>query len=191
MNKIFVTSDLHFNHDREFVWGPRGFSSVQQMNESIIARWNSVVEMTDDVYALGDLCLGGGGEGALFDAKRLIEQLNGRLHIILGNHDTTPRITMYKLCQNVFDVQYADMIHYKGYHFFLTHFPCMTANLEKEHLKQCTIGLFGHTHQKDNFYQDIPFMYHVGMDSHNCTPVLLDDAIEEMKMQVEKCKEQL
>jgi calcineurin-like phosphoesterase family protein len=67
----------------------------------------------------------------------------------------------------------------------------MTANLEKESLKQCTINLFGHTHQTKNFYNDIPFMYHVGMDSHNCTPVLLDDAIEEMKNKVQECKEQL
>jgi hypothetical protein len=35
---------------------------------------------------------------------------------------------------------------------------------------------------------DMPFMYHVGVDSHNCYPVLLDDIIEEMHQKVEECK---
>jgi calcineurin-like phosphoesterase family protein len=83
------------------------------------------------------------------------------------------------------------MIHYKGYHFYLSHYPTFTSNLEKESLKQCTINLFGHTHQQDNFYQGIPYLYHVGMDSHDCYPVLLDNAIEDMKQEVKKCFEQL
>ena len=30
-------------------------------------------------------------------------------------------------------------------------------------------------------------MYHVGLDSHNCYPVLLDDIIQEMKDKVKEC----
>jgi calcineurin-like phosphoesterase family protein len=191
MSKIFICSDLHFNHDRQFVWGARGFNSVEEMNEAIIERHNNVVNPEDDVYICGDLCLGGGVEGITARNQALIERLNGHIHIVLGNHDTPARIEMYRFCKNVVEVCYATMIHYNGYHFFLSHYPCMTANLEKESLKQCTINLFGHTHQTKNFYNDIPFMYHVGMDSHNCTPVLLDDAIEEMKNKVQECKEQL
>ena len=37
---VFLTSDLHFNHDREFVWKVRGFDSVQEMNEAIIKNIN-------------------------------------------------------------------------------------------------------------------------------------------------------
>lgn len=190
MSKIFVTSDLHFNHNREFIYGARGFISVEEMNEAIVYRWNMTVSPEDDVYILGDLCLGGAGMNN--ENQKLLERLNGRLHIILGNHDTPSRIEMYRFCKNVTEEpKYADMLHYRGYHFYMSHFPTMTANLEKESLKQCTINLYGHTHQKDNFYQGIPFMYHVGMDSHNCYPVLLDDTIEEMKQEVNKCKEQL
>ena len=190
MSKIWLTSDLHFNHDREFVWGARGFCCVQDMNEAIIEHWNAIVAPEDDVYVLGDLCLGGAGMND--ENQKLIERLNGRIHIILGNHDTPARIKMYCFCKNVVEApKYADMLSYKGYHFYMSHFPTMTANLDRESLKQCTICLYGHTHQTDNFYQGIPFMYHVGQDSHNCTPVLLDDAIEEMKQEVQKCKEQL
>lgn len=181
----------HFNHNREFIWKPRGFQSVEEMNEAIVERHNSVVAPEDDVYVLGDLCLGGGGAEVLTRAKAFIESMNGKLHIILGNHDTPARVEMYKTCKNVVDIKYADMIHYRGYHFYLSHFPTLTANLEKESLKQCTINLFGHSHQTDNFYNDMPFMYHIGVDSHDCCPVLLDDAIEEMKNKVKECYAQL
>ena len=191
MSKIWLTSDLHFLHNKEFLYKPRGFDSVEEMNEAIIERHNVLVEDEDDVYICGDLCLGGGGEGALSAAKYLIERLSGKLHIILGNHDTPARIEMYKTCKNVVDIKYADMIHYKGYHFYLSHFPTITSNLEKESLKQCTICLYGHSHQKTNFYNEIPYIYHVGVDSHNCFPVLLDMIIEEMKLKVKECKEQL
>ena len=73
----------------------------------------------------------------------------------------------------------------------MSHYPTMTANLEKETLKACLINLYGHTHQKSNFYNDIPYMYHVGVDSHDCRPVLLDDAIEEMKAKARECFDQL
>ena len=49
------------------------------------------------------------------------------------------------------------------------------------------INLFGHTHQQKQFYEDMPYMFHVGMDSNNCTPVLLDDAIQIMHDETAKC----
>ena len=42
MGEIFFTSDLHFMHDREFIWGPRGFKDVYEMNEAIIARLDAI-----------------------------------------------------------------------------------------------------------------------------------------------------
>jgi calcineurin-like phosphoesterase family protein len=189
---IWLTSDWHFNHDREFIWKARGFSSVQEMNEAIIQRHNALVRPDDDVYVLGDSSLGGGDAQILATNKALIERLNGRLHIIRGNHDTDRRVAMYESCENVVGpVLYADMLHYNGYHFYLSHFPTLTSNLEKESLKQCTCNLFGHTHQTTNFHLDMPFMYHVGVDSHNCEPVLLDNIIEEMKMKVIECLKEI
>ena len=191
MSRIFVCSDLHLSHDRSFIWSARGFNSVEEMNEAIIERFNSKVSPEDEVYICGDLCLGGGELEILEKNMALIERLNGHIHVILGNHDTPARIAMYAMCKNVEEIVYATMIHYRGYHFYLSHFPTLTANLEKESLKQCTINLFGHTHSMDPFYNDMPFMYNIAMDAHNCYPVLLDDAIEEMKNKVKECKEQL
>lgn len=189
---IFLTSDLHFNHDREFIWKARGFKSVNEMNEKIIENFNSVVGKEDDVYILGDLCLGGGDAATLLKNKNLIEALNGKLHIIRGNHDTNTRVRMYESCTNVVSVvKWADMLSYKYYHFYLSHFPTITSNLEKESLRQCTCCLYGHTHQLTNFYLDMPMIYHVGVDSHNCYPVNIDDIITEMKAKVVECLDQL
>lgn len=183
MSKIWLTSDLHFLHNKEFLYKPRCFDSVEEMNEAIIERHNALVDDEDDVYICGDLCLGGGGEGALSAAKYLIERLNGKLHIILGNHDTPARIKMYKTCKNIVDIKYADMIHYKGYHFYLSHFPTLTANLDGDKpLKARVINICGHSHAEDKFIDmDKGLIYHAELDAHSCYPVLLDTIIEDIK----------
>ena len=53
------------------------------------------------------------------------------------------------------------------------------------------INLYGHTHQKSNFYMDNPTMYHVGVDSHNCYPVEINDIITDIKNQIDICKSYL
>lgn len=184
MSKIFVTSDLHFGHDRQFIWGARGFNSIDEMNEALVERWNKIVTDEDHVYVLGDLMLGDNEKGI-----DCLTQLNGILHIVLGNHDTSNRQKIYREIPQVDEIAWAIMLPYQKYHFFMTHFPCMTGNLEKESLKQMTLNLYGHTHQKDNFFEDRPYMYHVGVDSHNGVPVLLDDIIQEMKDKVKECVE--
>lgn len=182
---IWVSSDYHFCHDREFIWKARGFNSVDEMNEAIIANHNSLVKDDDEVYLLGDVMLGGAESRGIDFVKRL----KGRITIIAGNHDTPARRQKYaELGIPVYD---ALAFTYRKYHFYLSHYPTLTANLEKESLKQCTLNLFGHTHQKDKFFNDMPFMYHCGVDSHNCCPISLDSIIEDMKAKVDECKEQL
>jgi len=183
--RIWLTSDWHLGHDREFIWKARGFNSVEDMNWSIINKHNSRVLPDDDVYVLGDLTLGPATN------IELIEKMNGKLHIVRGNHDTDARWALYLNLPNVVEMKNAIYLKYKQHYFYMSHYPSMTGNLEKESLKQTTINLYGHTHQKDNFYLDMPFMYHVGIDSHFCLPVCLDDAIKEMYAKVEECKDLL
>lgn len=171
------------SHDREFIWKARGFNSIEEMNSTYISNWNSFIDSEDDVYILGDLMLG--------DKSNIsfLKELNGRIHIALGNHDTNTRQNMYLQLPNVVEMSWAIRLDYRKYHFLMTHWPCMTGNLEQESLKHGILNLFGHTHQKDNFFNDMPFMYHVGVDSHNGIPVLLDDIIEEMHAKVNECLE--
>ena len=183
MSRIFLTSDTHFGHDRAFLWSPRGFGNIKEHDEAIIKNWNSEITCDDEVYHLGDVMLGNNDYG-----MECLSKLNGQIKIIVGNHDTDTRIKLYETLPNVEILGWAYPLKYKKYHFLLSHHPTMTSNLEKApYLRMHLINLYGHTHQKTNFYNDIPFMFHVGMDSHNCAPILLDDAIEMMKKETQKC----
>lgn len=178
---IYLTSDLHFGHDRQFLYEPRGFNEISEHDERIIKNWNEKITSEDDVYILGDLMLGDNEHGI-----ECVKRLNGHLHIIYGNHDTDSRKKLYNELGIIHG--YADVIKYKKYIFYMSHYPTITSNLDDgESLHQKVINLYGHTHQKSNFYRDIPTMYHVGLDSHNNTPILLDDIIEDIKEKINEC----
>ncbi len=181
---IFITSDTHFGHDREFLYGPRGFTSIEEHDEEVVRRWNEVVSAEDTVYHLGDVMLGDNEHG--MDCLR---RLNGNIKIIRGNHDTDTRCKLYETLPNVELLPgWSTVIKYKKYNFYLSHHPTETSNLEKEpFLRAHLINLFGHTHQQSEFYKDIPFRFHVGQDSNDCRPILLDDAIEKMKECMRTC----
>jgi calcineurin-like phosphoesterase family protein len=187
---IYFTSDLHLGHDQEFIWGARGFNSVAEMNEKIITRWNSRITKEDDVYVLGDLVMGG------VENVELLKQLNGKIHIIYGNHDGPKKREAYAELENVVECGWANMIKYKKYNFYLSHYPTITDNEDIGEIvspKECVINLFGHTHQFDDFYDTNDGynfrMYHVGVDSHDCFPVPIDEVIEEIKMVFQKSKD--
>lgn len=183
MSKIFITSDTHFGHDRGFIYEPRGFTSIEEADEKVIENWNAVVGPDDIVYHLGDVMLGDNEHG-----MECLKRLNGQIKIIRGNHDTNVRWELYKTLPNVELLGWVEVIKYNKYQFYLSHHPTFTSNLEKEpHLRAHLINLYGHTHQREKFYQGIPFMFHCGLDSNNNTPVLLDDAIVLMKEEIEKC----
>ena len=57
-NKIWFTSDTHFFHDKVVEYSQRPFANVEEMNEEMIARWNSVVHQDGIVFHLGDFCFG-------------------------------------------------------------------------------------------------------------------------------------
>lgn len=179
---IWICSDWHANHDKPFIWEDRGFNNVDEMNKEIIRRHNELVLPEDEVYTLGDCCLG----GDLDFGKNFIESLNGKIHIIRGNHCTDKKAEMYLTCKNVLDVSYGTTLKYKKYHFFLSHYPCLTSNFDSEEpLKMKTISLCGHSHTKDCFADiDKGLIFHCEMDTNDCRPWLLDDIIEKIKERV-------
>lgn len=176
---IYFTSDLHLGHNKDFVYAARGFDNIEDHDAAIIERWNSVVKNEDTVYILGDLMLNDNEHGI-----KCLEQLNGIKFFIRGNHDTDTRLNLYMDEQgaNIAYLGDASILKYKGYRFYLSHYPTLTGNPGEDTLKH----LFGHTHQKTNFYENNNCMYHVGVDSHNCYPVSIDEIITELK---EKIKE--
>lgn len=189
---VYFTSDLHLCHDKDFVWQVRGFESIDEMNAEIIRRWNERVMPDDNVYVLGDLTLGNIDAGIA-----LIATLNGKLHIMRGNHDTDKKVERYLELPNVVEVKYADVLKYGKAVFWIGHYPTITANYDDDkpwakHL----VCLFGHTHQEQPFYNNNPYMFNVGMDAHNCTPISIEEIIEiirnkKQELNNEKAKENI
>ena len=79
----YYIADCHFYHEAlNERMDKRGFSSVEEMHTHMIEKWNARVRKNDEVVILGDFSYGRGEE-----TNRILEQLNGRLYLIRGNHD--------------------------------------------------------------------------------------------------------
>jgi len=175
--ELFFTSDTHLMHQPSFVWEPRGFTSVEEMNEAIVERWNAVVKPEDRVIHLGDVILNNTEKGLEY-----FRRLNGEICIVVGNHDGPKRQEELSKLPNVIILGYAHCFKYKKTTFYLSHYPTLTANYDDKYFSQHVINLHGHTHQRTNFLNPTnPFMYHVGVDSHNCTPVHIEEIITDIK----------
>ena len=81
---VWFTSDSHFYHANIIKYCNRPFASVEEMNEKLIENWNSVVGKDDLVWCLGDFCLGPDQKKHI---PELVSKLNGRINLVLGNHD--------------------------------------------------------------------------------------------------------
>jgi calcineurin-like phosphoesterase family protein len=81
----FYIADLHLMHERMLELQPRKFSNIEEHDETIVQRWNSVVRDGDIVKILGDVFMGLGpnSDRALW----LFSRLKGKKHLITGNHD--------------------------------------------------------------------------------------------------------
>lgn len=79
----YFIADCHFGHDKVRKLDGRSFSTVEEMDEVMIGRWNERIRSRkDEVVILGDLCMGKGEQ-----ANELLSRLNGRKYLITGNHD--------------------------------------------------------------------------------------------------------
>ena len=173
MGKIWFTSDLHFGHDKDFCYAPRGFDNVQEHDETILKNFNSVVNDEDDVYILGDLMLGPNPVQSIANIARL----KGHKHIIIGNHDTINKIKNYQEYCGIYHIDYATMIKYRKYSFYLSHYPTLCANYDDG---KKIWNLHGHTHSKEKF-SDFSQCYNVALDAHNNFPIEIEDIINDIK----------
>jgi calcineurin-like phosphoesterase family protein len=83
---MYFISDTHFHHSKVIDYSRRPYSSVEEMNQSLIDNWNKIVKPNDEIYHLGDF-----GFGNANSLQKIINSLNGKKHLILGNHDTNTR----------------------------------------------------------------------------------------------------
>ena len=182
---IYFTSDTHFGHDRDFIYGPRGFNSIAEHDQAVIERWNSLVTPEDVVYHLGDAMLGADHEYGL----NCLKQLNGDIYMIRGNHDTVTRWNeYYDVWPHITPIHYGYVLKAEGWKFYLCHYKTETSCLENmTPVKNHLINLHGHTHSKQKFEDDKPYQYNVALDAHNCFPVSIWQVQEDILNEVQKC----
>lgn len=163
---IFYTADLHF-HYKLFLPG-RPFASVEEMDEAMIRLWNETVTDEDTVYVVGDVGYNGG-----YVPGDALGRLQGRKHLIRGNHDTgfenAPKLFDY--FETVTDFNEIDD---GETHILLCHYPIL--------YRKRGYMIHGHLHQARGPEYDIlrqmPRMLNAGVDVNFYRPVTLAQLVE-------------
>lgn len=148
----FYIGDTHFG-DRGIAKYQSPFSDTRTMNDTIISNWNRKVRDTDHVYIVGDFSV-----NANIDFGKFLKRLNGRLHLICGNHD-------FILLQKKGYLKYfesVDMIKYikdRGENICLCHYPIAEwggrMNDVKHvyaHIHKNSTDVFKFMHERGNSY---------------------------------------
>ena len=170
MGEIWFSSDLHLNHDKDFVWKERGFSSVGEMNIALIDNFNECVRTQDTLYLLGDNWLNCSVEEGI----ALLNQIKCKdIRFIRGNHDSPNRWGV--LWEVGKTLGWAEMIKDAKKYYLLSHYPTQTANYD-DGWGNAVRNLHGHSHQKSPLSGD--FQINVGVDAWNNRPVSFGEVKE-------------
>ena len=140
----YYIADPHFFHGAlNTKMDRRGFESVEAMNEHMLQQWNRKVRKNDEVVILGDLSWGKAEE-----TNELLEQLNGRLYLIQGNHDRFLKNKDYNAGRFVWIKPYEELQDNKR-KVILCHYPIMCYNGQyrvDEKGNPKVYMLYGHMH---------------------------------------------
>ena len=168
---VFFTSDQHFGHFNIIRLCSRPFGTVEEMDEALLSKWNGKVKADDTVYILGDL---------FFRAAKvepILKTLNGRKHLIVGNHDHT---WMKRVAASDYfaSVQTLKEVEIDGRVLTLCHYPMLS-------YPQARRGymVYGHIHNnvRDDYWPLIARrsrMLNAGADVNNFEPVTFDELVE-------------
>jgi calcineurin-like phosphoesterase family protein len=173
MSEVFFTSDTHFCHPK--VSDLRGFASVADHDESVIALWNATVKHDDIVWHLGDV-----GMGHESDVLAKVRRLNGIKHLVAGNHDPCwpghrdARRHQRKWMTVFESVQAYGKVRFGSRTILLSHFPYDGDHtFENRHVQDRLRNegewlAHGHTHS--DLRSDGPRSVHVGLDAWDLRP---------------------
>jgi len=173
MSNIWLASDHHVGHhnileytNRHEVW-----SSIEEMNEGLIANHNSVVAEDDIVYFLGDFAM-----GKIAETLPIAGRFNGKKRLYLGNHDRPfPKNKNASKWFEKYDVYFEDIrihdtIEIDSVTVELNHFPYSGDSSEGPDrypdfrpIDEGLVLLHGHCHSPLAVYG--PRMVHVGVDA--------------------------
>lgn len=90
--RIFFTSDTHFNHNQPFIFNARGYNSITEHNDSLINKINELIRPQDLLFHLGDFCL----NSSISEFESFIERIHcSNIYYIWGNHNSCIK-TLYE-----------------------------------------------------------------------------------------------
>ena len=151
------------------------------MDDALIANWNRVVGKDDIIFHLGDFAMGGSAEWS-----RLLQKLNGKIYLILGNHDMK---TIGAGFSRLEGVAMQMLINVKGQIIYLNHYPFLCYGGAYRNTWQ----LYGHVHtgpanrglDAPRLKMMLPTQYDVGVDNNNYIPVSFEQVKRSIRKQIE------
>lgn len=190
---IWFVSDLHFGHKNILRFCNRPWETVEEMNEGLIANWNSVVKDGDIVFDLGDFAFAPNSKW-----KEILGRLKGHHYLILGNHDDSrwPGDKVMELFAGVYNQLYLKIDN--KHHVYLNHYPFLCYGGAWRDPENAVIQLFGHVHSgpkssgkdSDRLVNLFPYQYDVGVDNNNYTPVSWEEVKSIINNRVHKGMDQ-
>jgi len=142
MSNVLFSSDTHWGHYNIIRHCNRPWS-IEEHDDALVEKWNSVVGKKDVVYHLGDFAMFKSvGDGDRMKAyRRTRMRLNGKIKICLGNHDKMSRET-YDCFSEVYEgLKDLTIEHQK---VTICHYPMRSWNCSFHGAWQ----LFGHVHSR-------------------------------------------
>jgi calcineurin-like phosphoesterase family protein len=168
----FYTADLHLDHANIINLSHRPFSTIDEMNQSLIDKWNKKVTNGDEVYVLGDFSWANG-----IRTNEFLNQLNGLIYLIKGNHDYFLDDKNFNKSKFAWIRDYA-MIKDEGYNIALFHYP--VAVWDKQH--HGSLHFYGHVHNNVDTQHPLLYAlhnaYNVGVDVRDNEPVTLREILK-------------
>jgi len=161
----WFSADYHFGHKNILKFCSRPFNNVTEMSTALIRNHNEIVNYDDDVYILGDLCLGDYKE-----AIRYLSEMSGHKYVIPGSHD----YRWLKRANYIWQVTGTRVLpplvtlKLEGQLMVLCHYAMRV--WDKSHYNSW--NLFGHSHGR---LRTVGKQYDVGVDSNNYRPVSLEE----------------
>ena len=167
MRKFYI-ADTHFGK----LMKDRPFETVDEMDRTIIHNWNSAVDPEDEVYIVGDVIYKSKNKPEYY-----LDQLKGRKHLILGNHDKWSK--QVELNKYFISVSQIKEITDQNKHIILCHYPM----LEWPRSYYGSLHIFGHIHAITGnatymFYKSQQSMLNAGVDINHYIPVTLHQLIQ-------------
>ena len=162
----WFTSDTHFGHKNIIKYSNRPFETKEEMDFKMIENWNKRVGRADTVYHLGDFCFMDEQSG-----QSILNRLNGKKHLIIGNHDKAgTRLQGWE------SISHYKEVSIDGQFIILCHYAMRVWN--KSH--HGSWMLYGHSHGS---LPDDPnaLSFDVGVDCHNYQPINMDEIRRIMK----------